>query len=234
MIAAQDAQDADAVLGALMRTALPADEQHLSADRAAVLEEVSALLASFNQTLQEEAKDRKYRFHVKRLLKAHLRTGDDVDPDLDFITDDDDVAVLFTLADGSMVWAIGNVEAAAVARGAVDKVRAIGAHSAAYLSSLDADERPIKGVHVDDPKAMFLFRWYQEMDKNGKVLTGYQNKECKSFYLPLDNGGYGFEWVSNHQVICAVHLKPSNKNRTFTLPAADRKTVTEAMKKKQL
>ena len=39
---------------------------------------------------------------------------------------------------------------------------------------------------------MFLFRWYQEMDKNGKILSGYQNKECKAFYLPLDNGGYGF------------------------------------------
>ena len=119
-----------------------------------------------------------------------------------------------------------------MARGAVDKARAIGARSAAYLSGLDADERPIKGVHVDDEKAMFLFRWYQEIDKNGKVLTGYQNKECKGYYLPLDNGGYGFEWVSNLQVICVVHLKPAQgKNRTFTLPAADKKTVTEAMKK---
>ena len=63
------------------------------------------------------------------------------------------------------------------------------------------------------------------MDKNGKVLTGYQNKECKAFYLPLDNGGYGFEWVSNLQVICAVHLKPTQgKNWTFTLPAANKKT----------
>ena len=201
-------------------------------DRAAVLEEVSALLAAFNQTLQEEAKDRKYRFHVKRLLKTHLQTGEDIDPDLDFITDDDDVAVLFTLDDGSKVWAIGNVEAAAVARGAVDKARALGPRSAAYLSSLDADERPIKGVHINDEKAMFLFRWYQEMDKNGKILSGYQNKECKAFYLPLDNGGYGFEWVSNLQVICAVHLKPSlGKNRTFTIPAADKKTVTQGMSK---
>jgi len=53
-----------------------------------------------------------------------------------------------------------------------------------------------------------------------------------SFYLPLNNGAYGFEWVSDMQVICVVHLKPSQgKNRTFTLPAADKKTVTEAMKK---
>ena len=43
---------------------------------------------------------------------------------------------------------------------------------------------------------------------------------------------YGFEWVSNLQVICVVHLKPAQgKNRKFTLPAADKKTVTEAMKK---
>ena len=50
------------------------------------------------------------------------------------------------------------------------------------------------------------------MDKNGKVLLGYQNKECKAFflqYLPLNNGAYGFEWVSDMQVICVVHLKPS-------------------------
>ena len=138
---------------------------------------------------------------------------------------------VFTLSDGSKVWVIGNVEAAAVARGTVDKARAVGPRSAAYLSRLDADERPIKGVHIDDQKAMFLFRWYQEMDKNGKVLSGYQNKECKSFYLPLDNGGYPFEWVSNMQVICAVHLKPfTTKNRTYMLPAPDKKTIVAAMK----
>ena len=69
---------------------------------------------------------------------------------------------------------------------------------------------------------MFLFRWYQEMDKNGKVLTGYQNKECKAFYLPLDNGGYGFEWVSNLQVICAVHLKPTARARIGPSPSQQR------------
>ena len=67
----------------------------LDADRAAVLEEVSALLSSLNQTIQDEAKDRKYRFHIKCLLKAHLRAGDSIDPDLDYITDDDDLAVYY-------------------------------------------------------------------------------------------------------------------------------------------
>ena len=41
--------------------------------------------------------------------------------------------------------------------------------------------------------------------------------------------------MSNLQVLCAVHLKPNQgKNRTFTLLAADKKTVTEAMRKMQL
>ena len=236
-LAAQDTADVDAVLGQLMRTALPDGQQQMSDDRSAVLEEVSALLAAFNQTIQDEAKDRKYRFHVKRLLKAHLRTDDSTDPDLDYITDDDDLAVLFTLSDGRKVWAIGNVEAVAVARGTVDKNRAVGSNAASYLRSLDADERPIKGVNINDHKAMFLLRWYQEVDASGKPFLDrnkvptYQNKGCKAYYLPLDNGGFPFEWVSNHQVITAINLNPmKTKNRTYQLPAADKKTVETGMK----
>ena len=130
---------------------------------------------------------------------------------------------------------LGNVEAVAVARGNVDEKRAVGSGSGSYLASLDADERPLKGVHVDDPKAMFLLRWYQEVDANGTVFKDtngtetYQNRGCKGYYLPLDNGSYAFEWTSMHQVMTAVHLKPhSSKSRTFTLPAGDKKTVTEA------
>ena len=97
----------------------------------------------------------------------------------------------------------------------------------------------MKGVHVDDNKAMFLFRWYQEVDANDKVFTDgsgvptYQNPGCKAYYLPLDNGGSPFEWVSNFQVITAVHLQPhKTKNRTFTLAAKDKKTVVDAKREK--
>ena len=61
---------------------------------------------------------------------------------------------------------------------------------------------------------MFLFRWYQEADAKGKVFVDsakvptYQNKGCKAYYLPLDNGCFAFEWVSNLQVITPIHLKP--------------------------
>ena len=84
---------------------------------------------------------------------------------------------------------------------------------------------------------MFLFRWYQEVDSNGKVLMDGdkvptdQNKGRNGYYLPLDNGNFPFEWVSNMQVICAVHLKPfTTKNRTYQLPAPDKKTIVAAMK----
>ena len=56
-----------------------------------------------------------------------------------------------------------------------------------------------------------------------------------SFYLPLNNGGYGFDWVSDMQAICVVHLNQARaRTVTFTLPAADKQTVTEAMKKMKL
>ena len=71
--------------------------------------------------------------------------GDDVDPDLDFITDDDDLAVLFSGADGKPFWGFGNVEEVAVVRGDVDKSRALGGNSAKYLLDLDKDPRPLKG-----------------------------------------------------------------------------------------
>ena len=138
---------------------------------------------------------------------------------------DDDIAVLFTLGDGSKVWALGNVEAVAVARGNVDEKRAVGRGSGSYLASLDADERPLKGVHVDDPKAMFLLRWYQEVDADGTVFKDtngtetYQNRGCKGYYLPLDNGSYAFEWTSMHQVMTAVHLKVIHGCPRPTVPA---------------
>ena len=54
----------------------------------------------------------------------------------------------------------------AVARGTVNKGRALGSKAASYIRGLNAKERPIKSIHIDDPKAMFLFRWYQKVDAN--------------------------------------------------------------------
>ena len=86
---------------------------------------------------------------------------------------------------------------------------------------------------------MYLLRWYREVDANGKVfktsrgIPTYQNKGCKAYYLPLDNGLYPFEWVSNFQTITAVHLQPhKTKNRTFVLAAKEKKTIVDAKRAK--
>ena len=121
------------------------------------MQEISALLSNFNQSIQDEAKDRKYRFVVKRLMKEHQRTGDTLDEELDFYRDDDDVAVLFTMPDESHCWALGNIEEVAVAAATVNKNTAMGARGASYLLGLDKTYKP-QGVFVDDPKGLFIVR----------------------------------------------------------------------------
>ena len=113
-------------------------------------------------------------------------------------------------------------------------MRELDKHAARATARVDrAAPDSLKGVHINDPKAMFLLRWYQERDAKGQLLTDppYQNKACKEYFLPLDNGGYPFEWVSNHGVLTMLHLKPhKSKNRTFTLPAGDKRTADQALR----
>ena len=83
---AADAADAEALLTQLMRAHPQVGEVQgrLGSDAAkAFATEVNALIVNFNQSIQEEAKDRKYRFVVKRLMKAHQRNGT-LDDELDY------------------------------------------------------------------------------------------------------------------------------------------------------
>ena len=85
LVEAQDAADAEAVLTQLMRTAANVEVTTDSEATAAVFfQEIHRLLADFNVALQEESKDRKYRFVVKRLMKANQQQADDVDEELDY------------------------------------------------------------------------------------------------------------------------------------------------------
>ena len=65
---ANDAADAQALLRQLMRTS---DSEEDTVSERARLAEFSALITAFNSSIQEESKDRKYRFRVKRLMKGH-------------------------------------------------------------------------------------------------------------------------------------------------------------------
>ena len=105
----------------------------------AFAQEVQALVTNFNQAIQDEAKDRKYRFVVKRLMKTHQRAGEALDEELDFYKDDDDVAVAFTGSNGEKWFCLGNIEETTVATAAVDERRACSDRGAGSieLSNLD-------------------------------------------------------------------------------------------------
>ena len=178
VIDAGDAADAEAVIAQLMRQGLGEGEGELrTASGKDMLETVTQLLRDFNQSIQDESKDRKYRFVVKKLMRAHQRSGDTLDTELDYYHDDDDVAVLFFLPDGTKVWCLGNIEEVGRATGTLDERRAISDAGAAYLLGLDKVYKP-DGVFIDDPNGVFVLRWYREMDQNGAMLDGYQNKAC--------------------------------------------------------
>ena len=125
-------------------------------------------------------------------------------------------------------------DAQSPSRGAIDKNRAVGPRAAAYLAKAaeSSDPRPIKGVSIDDDRALFILRWYQELDAKFKVIkdadgaNAMQSTRCKHYYLPLDNGGDQFIWTSNIQVICPVRLVPSKtRNRTFDLLPSNKKSL---------
>ena len=232
-VSAQDAADAQALFNQLLQVA--AQPRAVPGAGAAtamppvLLDEISSLITSFNQSIQEESKDRKYRFVVKRLMKTNQRAGNTLDNELDFYRDDDDVAVLFTLG-GKKVWCIGNVEEVAVVRGNVDETQALSGERGAYLANLDKDYKP-GGVFVDDPKGAFIFRWYREVDASGHMLTGYQNKNCKGYKLTLNNDGEPFYWVGNVQLISKVYLKKHpSQARTYTLNNKDKHMVNAKKK----
>ena len=82
-------------------------------------------------------------------------------------------------------------------------------------------------VSIDDPRPIFLFRFYVEVDKHGKDLIGYQNKQRAAYRLTYDNNGEAWRFTSNYQVITVVQMErhPKLAGRIFTIRPAELKTV---------
>ena len=61
---------------------------------------------------------------------------------------------------------------------------AVSGSSAAYLLGLEKEYKP-SGVFIDDPKGLFILRWYREVGANGKALAKhkYQQVGCKAYEL---------------------------------------------------
>ena len=137
------------------------------------------------------------------------------------------------MEDCSKVFAIGNIEQVAVADGTVDARRATGSSSAEYLRQLSMSQRS-NGVFINDPKGLFILRWYREVKGDGTPPNGprYQKRACKYYKLTSDNDGEAFRWTSNYQIISKVYLKKhSSLPLCYSLSAADKKMVTSTMKK---
>ena len=94
---------------------------------------------------------------------------------LDFIDESDDEVVVFEREDGSLYWVVGRVEYINLAKSDIN-LRSI---SDACLQRLEKD--PVQRVSIDDPRAIFVFRFYVEVDKHGKDLPGYQHPHCHAY-----------------------------------------------------
>ena len=78
-----------------------------------------------------------------------------------------------------------------------------------------------------------ILRWYKEVDKDGKELSGYQNKECVAYKITLNNDGVPFQWTPNLQLISKVYLKKNlSQGRTYTLKKKDAKMVKAGVAKR--
>ena len=107
--------------------------------------------------------------------------------------------------------------------GAVRADRATGSSSAEYLRQLSMSQRS-NGVFINDPKGLFILRWYREVKGDGTPPDGprYQNRACKYYKLTSDNDGEAFRWTSNYQIISKVYLKKHS-----TLPLCYSLTVRQ-------
>ena len=135
------------------------------------------------------------------------------------------------MPDSSKAFIIGNIEEVAVASGTVDARRALSGTGDEYLRLLEKNYRR-DGVWINDPKGLFIFRWYREVKSDGLPVTGqrYQNPQTAAYQLTLDNDGDPFVWTSNFQLISKVYLaKHSSLPRTYLVNKKDIKMVRQGM-----
>ena len=155
-------------------------------------------------------------FKKRALPGAVMGTNDDRDN----ISDDNDVAVMFSDDAGRAYIALGNVEDLAHSNSEVDTNKL---DDCAYLNRLEKTYQC--RVPVDDGDALFVLRWYDEVGRNGRILSGYQNAGVVQYHLPLEMKE-SFNWYSNWQVICPVHLtKMEHQQGMYKLSGRDKKTL---------
>ena len=124
-----------------------------------------------------------------------MRTNED----RDYISDNDDVAVMFMDYDSPSYIAHSNSE--------VDKKET---DDCAYLNRLEKTYQ--SRVPVNDGAALFVLRRYAEDGRNGGILSGHQNSGVVQYHLPFEMKE-SFNWYCNWQVIRPVNLLRLNTSK---------------------
>ena len=99
------------------------------------------------------------------------------------------------------------------------------------MRTLDKDYR--QTVYLNDPKGVFVLRWYKEVTKDGSDVAGgrYQNKHCAAYKLTRDNDGAAFVYTSNVQLTSKVYLQKTSQPDVCTLSKKDKKMLLEGMRR---
>jgi hypothetical protein len=175
-ICSQDADDAAQLIGSLVAEQVQQGDETTCGERPTQAEldlaaEIGPVVAGYNRSIVEEKLSRRERFRTERLVDARQRaTGQTVDEQLDFLCEEDNCAVVFEDESGKLFWVLGHIEYMATTRSDVSLNRI----APRDLERLEKDHQV--RVSIDDSRSIFLFKWYIEVDKDGKDLPGYQNK----------------------------------------------------------
>ena len=147
--------------------------------------EICDLLRKFNSELTKMAQDRRYRFITQKMFHdsadGENTTGEGI---YNYYDEDDDV--LFVLKDGAggFHYVLANIEHVMVSDTDIPE----NANQSAIQMHLRSGAVR-RNVPIDYPHqrrvALFL-RLYEEVDKSGKILSGYGNHNCKYYHLPAE------------------------------------------------
>ena len=221
----QDADDAAALMGRLIarHAAELGAGDSFAPDAAdlAVQRFVGPLFREFNQSLTEESYMRKHRFRTSKLV------AESDDASRARLLEDASIIAVFEHSDGTLYWIPGHIEEICVAAADVDERRICDAD----LQRLE--KRHVDEVAVDDARALFLIRWYVEVDKHGvdldPAVDGYNGRKCFGYRLTTDNKGYPYRWLSNFQVLMPVEMvsHAHSQRRMFRLHSNDRQPVAD-------
>ena len=152
----------------------------------------------------------------------------EIDNDLDYISDDDDGAVLYQDSNGTKL-AMANITALATVDGDT------AATSLTHKKLQTAKKTPRDRVFIDDAHGVFQVRYYQEENSEGNVIPGqYGDLNCAGYRLPMHVEDV-IEWQPIASLLCLVQIKSVQADNTgrkqHQMDWDNKKTIKMALQK---